>query len=230
MENVPGKAFGRARPVIAPRRRPRPYVLSHEERADIPQTPPLPGAWLQSAVAAETRIMTPAGPRAAGLLTIGDLVLTVDRGAMPLRWVGSRGLSARQLAERPELGAVLVPRNAFGGGAPCRDLRLSPLAGILHMMQGAPEGGVLIDARDMIGLKGIVAAPARPVTYIQLLLDDHAIIAADGLAVETFHPGALQPEPVNSRQRAEVIACFPDLEHGLELYGPEARPRAERRR
>ncbi len=192
--------------------------------------PVVAGAWLQTALSAEARVMTPRGPRAAGLLAPGDLVLTVDHGALPLQWVGRRALSTRQMVEQPALAPILVPRNAFSGGNPRLDLRLSPLAGILLNLPGGPPEGVLIEAREMVGLKGIQLAPARPVTYVQLLLERHAILAADGLAIESFHPNVLQPEPANSSQRAEILACFPGLEHDLDLFGPEARLRAERAR
>ncbi|NDR58306.1 Hint domain-containing protein [Aliiruegeria sabulilitoris] len=230
MENISGKAFARARPVNAARTAPRPFVLTAEARIDIPDMPLLPGAWLQSAIAAEARVMTPQGPKPAGQLQTGDLILTVDKGALPLRWIGKRALSPTQMAEMPEIGPVTVPRNALAGGSPRMDIRLSPLAGLLLTLPGGPKSGVLIEAREMIGLLGIKPAPARAVTYVQLMTEEHALIAVDGLAVETLHANALRPLPGNSRQRAEVLAQFPDLEHGLDLYGPEIRPRAERRR
>lgn len=230
MENAPGKAFRWARPINAPRQSPRPLVLEQDSRIDILQSPLLPGAWLQSAVAAEARIMTPAGPRPAGCLRAGDLVLTIDRGAVPLRWVGRRALSVAAQAEMPEIGAIEVPAHALGGGNPRQAVRVSPLAGLLLTLKGGPEEGVLVEAREMRGLCGIERAAARPVTYVQFLTDTHALIAADGLAIETLHPATLHPTPQNSSQRAEILACFPELEHGLDLYGPEIRKRAERRK
>lgn len=230
MERVPGKAFARARPVATPRQVPRPFVLVPAMRTDLQEVQLEPGAWLHGAVPAEARIMTPDGPRAAGLLAPGDVILTLDDGAQPLAWVGRRAVTARQMAERPNLGPVVIPRNAFGGGCPRVALHLSPRAGMLLMLPGGPETGVLIEAREMLGLHGIHPAPARGVTYVQLLPERHAIMVADGLPVETFHPAVLAPTPENRRLRAEVFACFPELEHGPDLYGPDVRPRAERQR
>lgn len=230
MERVPGKAFARARPVATPRQVPRPFVLAPGMRTDLQEAPLQPGAWLQAAMPAEARIMTPAGPRAAGLLEPGDEVLTIDDGALPLAWVGRRAVTARQMAERPELGPVEIPRNAFGGGSPRVPLRLSPRAGIHLVLPGGPKVGVLIEAQEMVGLCGIRPAPARAVTYVQLLPERHAIVVVDGLPIESFHPAALTPVPENRRQRAEVLARFPELEHGLDLYGPEVRLRAGRKR
>ncbi len=228
MESAPRNAFSRARPVHAPRLAPRPLVLDTEVLAAPVTCPHRIGAWLNAAVAAETRIMTPAGPRAAGCLQPGDTVLTVDSGAMRIRWMGRRPLSALQIGELPSVGAIKVPRNALGGGCPRRDIRVSPRAGLLVHPAGAPESGLLMTAEDLVGSVGLGRAPAAPVTYVQILLDHHAMLAAEGLGIESFQPATLGSGLEDLRARAEILAIFPELEHGLDLYGGDIRPRGQR--
>ncbi|SFB75064.1 Hint domain-containing protein [Tropicimonas isoalkanivorans] len=229
MENAPRTAFSRARPVARTSFGQATLVLQPEQLLQPPDPFQSPGAWLIAAVAAETRIMTPTGPCPAGRLQPSDFVQTIDHGPVPVLWSGRRTVSARQVAACPQLGPILVPRAAFGGGTPRRPVRLSPRAGVLLSPDNAPDG-VLVPAGDLCGHAGIAPTPAEAVTYVQLLLERHAVIAADGLPVESFHPGWLDDGPWNSRLRAEVIAVLPDLEHGPDLYGPDVRPRVQRAR
>jgi hypothetical protein len=227
MQTYPKQAFDRARPIARGRPAPRPLVLGPES-ADMPP-PPLaePGGWLEAALAAETRVMTPSGPRAAGLLRVGDAVLTLDAGAQPVRWIGRHVLSAAQIAARPELGPIDVAAHALGGGAPRQAIRVSPRAGLCLDLPDAPEGGVLVEAGLCLGLPGLRRAPAAGVTYVQLLLDRHGLIAADGLTVETLHPARLRPSRADRGVWSAVLGVRPELEHGCDLYGPAVRPRAE---
>lgn len=230
MENAPRRAFARAHPVPGAEMAAQPLVLRPEHLSDGPARELHPGAWLVSAVAAEARIMTPSGPCPAGRIAAGTHVLTLGGGPCRVLWTGRRCVTESQQAQAPEFGAVRVPEGAFGGGAPRRPLRVSPHAGVLVFPEGGPPDGVLVPARDLCGHAGIAMATAATVTYVQLLLERHAIITADGLPVESLHPGCLDESPWNCRQRAEILSVLPDLEHDLGLYGPEARGRAVRRR
>lgn len=73
-----------------------------------------------------TMIETPQGPVAIEDLVPGDLVLTRDRGAQPLRWIGSRGLSGRELAAAPHLVPIRIRAGALAAGVPAADLLVSP--------------------------------------------------------------------------------------------------------
>ncbi|PRY26497.1 Hint domain-containing protein [Aliiruegeria haliotis] len=230
MENLPRQAFGRARPVLSPRQTPRPFVLAPDLLEEQPPALVQDGAWLVSAVAAETRIMTPDGPRSAGLLAPGDQVLTLDHGALPLLWVGHRTATPAQIAERPDIGAIEIPAHAIAGGEPRLPLRVSPQAGILLDLAGGPDDGLLLRAEDLVGHAGIRRAPAAQVTYVQFLFRHHAIVAANGLLLESFHPAWLRPVRGDCRQRAEILSILPELDHGTDFYGPEVRQRAARQR
>src|SRR5690606_6300515 len=73
-----------------------------------------------------TLIATRNGEVPVEKLRLGDEVLTLDHGYQPIRWLGSRKLSALALRARPALRPVEIRDGALGAGLPTRDLRLSP--------------------------------------------------------------------------------------------------------
>jgi hypothetical protein len=219
-----------AAPTRPPRRRrnaPRPLVLDPAWRSDPIPPAPLQGGWMEAAIAAETRVMTPGGPCPAGRLAPGAKLLTLDAGALPLLWAGRRSLTAAQIAARPDLGPVEIAPHAFDGGQPRETLRLSPRAGLHLILPDGPEGGVLAPAGALVGMPGIRRAPARGVTYVQLFLEVHGLVGTEGLAVETLHPARLRPVAADRGPWSALLGLRPELEHGAWLYGPAVRPRAE---
>jgi hypothetical protein len=92
---------------------------------------------------AGTMIACPEGERAVETLSIGDLVLTFDGRAVPIKWIGHRRLRTSTY-DRPELiSPVCIVRDAIGSGIPHRDLLVSPDHAILI-------DEVLIAARQLI--------------------------------------------------------------------------------
>ena len=71
-----------------------------------------------------TRIATPQGEAAVEALGVGDMVLTMQGEAMPIRWIGT---ACRPLAAdaRIEESPVVVRAGALADGVPVRDLRLT---------------------------------------------------------------------------------------------------------
>ncbi|MEL6206197.1 MAG: Hint domain-containing protein [Pseudomonadota bacterium] len=199
--------------------------LSLEAKFLAEPAPPVAQAagWLEAACAAEARIMTPDGPRPAGTLRRGDRVTALGLGPIALVWTSMRRVRFGQMRTSPGLAPVSLPPHALGGGAPRRPLRLSPRAGVLIEAQGGPAEGVLVPADALTGRGGCEICQARDVDYVQLVTERHAIIAADGVLVETLHPAALtETDPA----RAAIAAVLPEIGHDATLYGPDFRPRA----
>ena len=71
-------------------------------------------------------IATPDGLRPVEDLQTGDMVITLDAGAQPIRWTGRVTLGSGQLRANPSLCPVRVRAGAFGAGRPNRDMLLSP--------------------------------------------------------------------------------------------------------
>lgn len=166
-----------------------------------------------------TRIAVPGGQRPIEALAVGDLVLTLDHGAQPVRWIGRREVEAK--------GDDAPVRFAAGTIGNQRALCVSPQHRMLvrsamaDLLFAAPE--VLVPARHLVGQAGITCAPRPSVTYMHLLFDRHEILWAEGSLSESFHPGGRQIA-ADRALRSEIARIFPDCP-GLR---PGPRPRAAR--
>jgi len=174
--------------------------------------------------AAGTHIATPAGLRSVETLAAGDLVTTLDHGPRPLRWCGCRDLPGRG-----RMAPILIRAGALGND---RDLRLSPQHRILiagwraEVMFGEPE--VLVPAVALVNGDTIRRAPVDRVTYVHFLFDGHELVLSEGIATESFHPGAYGLSTLDAAAREEVLALFPELA-GAGAIWPPARPCLSRR-
>jgi hypothetical protein len=179
-------------------------------------------------VARGTRIDTPRGPVKVERLRPGDLVQTLDGPARPVRWIGSRVVTAEELERDPSLRPVRITAGALGKGAPRRDLVMSPQHRVLledwraQLMFG--EAQVLAPAKSLVNDGPIrVDHGMSEVEYFHILFDDHEIIVTEGLATESFHPGTTAMRGLADAVRSELIRLFPELDRA-DGYGPSARP------
>ncbi len=146
-------------------------------------------------LAGGTLIAAETGSRRIETLAPGDLILTRDHGLQPLRWLGMRRVSlCRQLSD-PAAPPVRIRSGALGPGRPDRDLLLSQQHRVLirsviaRRMFGSSE--VLVAAKKLTGFPGIGLAPAtRSLQYFHLAFDQHEIIFAGGLPVESLLLGS----------------------------------------
>jgi T5SS/PEP-CTERM-associated repeat protein len=129
--------------------------------------------------AAGTRIGTPRGEVAVEELREDDLVLLADGEALPVVWLGHRFIDCAR-HPRPELvWPVRIAAGAFGAGRPARDLFVSPDHAVL-------VGDVLVPAKYLIDGEAIVQVRVPRVTYWHVELARHAVLLAEGLAVESY--------------------------------------------
>lgn len=156
--------------------------------------------------AAGTRITRPDGTQTPVQdLRPGDLVLTRDRGPQPLQWVGCTTLRA-QGAFAP----VVIRAGAMNNP---NDLVLNPDHRILIYQRqdliGAGRPDVLVKVRHLVDGERILWRPGGFVDYHQLLLDDHDILYAEGIATESLRldnrTASLLPDDLaDSRQPARA--------------------------
>jgi autotransporter passenger strand-loop-strand repeat protein len=129
--------------------------------------------------AAGTRIGTPGGPVAVEALRVGDLVTTETSGALPIVWCGHRRVDCRRHPSPAAVRPVRIAAHAFGPGRPARPLLLSPDHAIF-------AEGVLIPVKHLIDGHSIRQTDVARVTYHHIELPRHAVVLAEGLAVESY--------------------------------------------
>ena len=167
-----------------------------------------------------TGIMTPHGPRAIETLTVGDLVLTKDRGPQPIRWAGSRTI-ATEKDTRP----VIFEPGTIGNA---KVLRVSPQHRMLiddyrsQLYFGEEE--VLANAKSLVNGTNIRFAETGLETYHHILFDQHEVIFAEGAPTESYHPGSYSLPGLDPKSREELFSIFPELRANPIAYGPSARP------
>jgi len=162
---------------------------------------------------AGTMIRTPGGNRAVETLEPGDLVITRDEGAQPLRWIGRR-----RIAAAGEFAPIHIAADTFGRH---RKLALSPLHRVLirdslaELLFG--EGEVLVAARDLVNdrtvrrVEGGEGGEGGEVEYVHLLFDRHQVIYSEGLQTESFLPGPQTTSSFEAEVMDEICAIFPEL-------------------
>ncbi|WP_172300076.1 Hint domain-containing protein [Pseudoruegeria sp. HB172150] len=176
-------------------------VITEEDDGPMPTDPyPSPICLTEG-----TMVDTPQGPRAVETLKPGDLVLTYDAGAQPLRAVLRNRVPVEALAEHATLRPVAIAASAFGEGLPRRPMQVS-LQHAFLAWDGRPngKGEVLVRARHIaeeIGCATLVELVDAPVSYIHLLMDRHHLVRAEGVWTETVFTGeeALAADPVLQR-------------------------------
>ena len=165
-----------------------------------------------------TQIATPLGLRAVEDLSPGDWVVTRDNGLQQLRWTCQNPISAD-----PALCPVRIPANSFGPGLPATDTYVSPQHRLL--LQGVQAQLLFGETEVLAPAKGLFsAAPVAPRgDYVHLLFDQHEVIVANGLMMESFHPGDMSKAALAPQAREELFSIFPDLRTAPEAWGPTAR-------
>ncbi|APO87869.1 Hint domain-containing protein [Marivivens sp. JLT3646] len=167
-----------------------------------------------------TLISTTRGTVPVEDLSVGDMVLTMDEGPQPLRWIGNREVEATG-----KMAPVLIEANAIGEhdallvSPQHRVLMRDPLAALLF-----GEEEVLVKARDLVNGSTIRHVEGGTVTYHHILFDRHQVVYSEGLPTESFHPGPQATKQFDPEVLEEICTLFPELtpETGMN-HGPAAR-------
>lgn len=189
-----------------------------------------------------TLIKTREGEVAIEDLKVGDKVLTLDDGYQPIRWIGSRNVTAQDLAENPKLRPIRISAGALGNNMPTQDLTVSPHHRILanskiaERMFGVNE--VLVGAKHLAELDGVeIAEDMHEATYWHFLFEKHQIVFSNGARTESLYTGVEALKSISLEAREEIYEIFPGLradpDAGTEAVrllvpGRQARKLAER--
>lgn len=199
-------------------------AFRRDANGDFQEATPEPGQPSPPCFVAGTLIATNSGPRAIETLKVGDLVLTKDNGAQPIRWIGHRTLGTAELKEQPHLYPYRVQKGALGQGLPERNLFVSPLhrvlvsSNIARHMFGCDE--ILAPVRALAVIDGIEQVRQPKVTYYHILLDEHHVLFAEGAECESLFMGPVSLNGVSPEARAEIYAIFPELADGVFNMAP----------
>lgn len=167
--------------------------------------------------AAGTKITTKSGLIPVEMLRVGDRALTLDEGYQPIRWIGSRQISAADLLLRPQLRPVRLPAGSLGAGLPASDLVVSPQHRILLRSRIAKRmfesHEVLVPAKDLVGRFGIdYAQDVTSVEYWHVMFDKHQVVFAEGQPSESLYTGPEALQSLSNIARKEIFAIFPALQ------------------
>ncbi|MCV6587177.1 MAG: Hint domain-containing protein [Marinibacterium sp.] len=129
-----------------------------------------------------TRIQTPKGPMPVEQLNAGDRVLNTSFSPCTVRWVARKTMSAF-FGASDKTRPVCIRANAFGSGAPERDLYVTSDHGVMC-------NGALYRAGSLVNDASIDWAPAEhlgdsyDVYHVETA--QHEIILAEGVGAESF--------------------------------------------
>lgn len=173
-------------------------------------------------------ITTETGPCAVEDLLPGDRIVTSREGKQTIRWIGSVTLVPGTPGSAP-LRMTRLRADTFGPGRPTHDLVLGPTARILHR---APALATRIGTDRAFapaesfadGTQVISLMPAAPVQVFHLITEVHDSLYANGLEVETFHPGRASDLNLGEELLSLYLTLFPQIRR-LADFGPLSLPR-----
>ena len=173
--------------------------------------PPLSG------ISGNALVRTPAGPRRADGLRVGDLLVTRDNGLQPIRLIWKRAISAIDLVSGPENAPVRLRERAVGPMMPMRSIVLGPTQQVLVpayqvSMESVTHGG-LVSARDVAGTSDAAYfdRSEEGEALYNFVLDTHEIFCASGLHVASFLPQGQMMDQLDGDFSVELMRRFPVL-------------------
>ena len=174
-----------------------------------------------------TMIDTAQGPRAVETLQVGDLVMTLDHGPQPIRWVrsGEVPLEDAEVDAKP----VLIAAGALGGKLPAHDLIVSPqhriLVGGHRQLQGQFATEAFAPAKSLTTLRGIRHMKGKTkITWVHFACERHEVVTANGCLSESLLLGTMVVTGMTAAERQSVSDIFgPAPTPEAALNGPPAR-------
>jgi hypothetical protein len=160
-----------------------------------------------------TEIETANGIKTIETLQIGDLVRTSDAGLIPVLWLGQSDIGGLDLRRWSNLRPVRIKANAFGQGAPYKDVVLSANHRILVSGARAEllfgESEVLVPVKSLVdGVTILNEFPYSGVSYFHLLLEGHHIVETSGLLSESLFLGDQSLLAVSEQAQEDLIATL----------------------
>lgn len=173
-----------------------------------------------------TRILTPSGWHPVDSLRPGQPVCLAGGGSSPVRWASCREGAAQGVGDG---SAILLRAGALGPRCPGADLVLSGQHRVL-VGPGAAFSGRFAE-NHLVPAKALTGAPRireiranRPRTWHHFALQRHAVVIAEGLAVESLYLGPVALAGLSPREALRLRGLFGGVDENGALNGPPAAP------
>ncbi len=146
------------------------------------------------------------GTRSVEDIGEGDLVMTMDHGPRPVRFV-----LRQEVRAHGKFAPILFEAGSIGNDRP---FMVSPEHRMLvsdwraQLLSGCDD--LLIAAKSLVNGNTVRIVEGGVVEYIHLVFDEHQIIFADGCPSESCMPDSGLAEQEDA-QRAELLTLFPGL-------------------
>lgn len=183
-----------------------------------------------SALARGSVLQTPEGRTAIEDIVPGMQVITAEGQARTVTWVGSMVVYSGAVTEGLDpVDLTRFTADAMGHGRPMQDLILGSRARILlrdaRCLPIAQSATAYVPARCFRdGVSVFEVTPATPVTVYHLVLETQGTVRANGIEIESYHPG----ESVEAMMEPRMLSLFKDLfpqMTSLGDFGAMAHPR-----
>jgi len=141
-------------------------------------------------------------------LAVGDMVSTLERGPEPVRWIGTATVPAKL-----EMAPVEFAPGALGQDRMLRvgrNQRLLLSGWQVELFFG--EESVWAPASSFLDCAHVRVAEGGYVSYYGLLLDRHSTLLAEGIEVESLHPGDIALGEMSASAKADLFTAFPEVE------------------
>ena len=145
----------------------------------------------------------------------------VDGGTQTVQWIGSMTLFPNAVdLGLPSTQLYRITEGSYGLDRSAPDLMLGAAARILPGLYAIDSSSNLINIDDLSdGHSVIKIRPMSAVQTFHIGLTNHGLMRANGIAVESFHPGSEPQTFLNQDLLGMYLALFPHVE-SLRDFGP----------
>ncbi len=178
------------------------------------------------ALSGNTVLDATSGPIAIENLQPGDRLRTQSGPTAEVIWIGTTTFVPADMCRR--LSLVRVMADTFGPSQPESFVTLGPAARITRPLRSgqSEREQLLTPAQHFVdGMDVISITPPTPIRLYHLCLSQHAVIFANGLPVETYHPGGDALTGLSTPEKLQFLSMFPRV-HDLRDFGPLVMGRA----
>lgn len=157
-------------------------------------------------------IDTPLGGVSLMSLRVGGRVQTRDNGLQSVAWMGTRGLTTRDLTRDAHLCPIHIKAGALGRGAPFADVTVLQnqrvFAARAQSLVAMERDFDMVPAKHLVGLPGIQMSQAPWFTMRYAMFERHQIIQINGIWVESVQPADTSRFERNNSQVLELKEVF----------------------